>query len=309
MLVGPASDARIDRVRGTFVELGARSFAVPFECPCCGAEPDTELSIRVARTDRALARDTARALDFPYCRRCAAHVEIWESAGVRSAAVMVAGIVAAVVLALAAHLAIGAIALVAAALISWSLGAARRAHARSELGPACASPDRALSYLGWSGGSSALSFESPTYAARFAEQNERSLIHVDDELRKLLERHRIARLAVPTPAAAQLVVPPPAELAAWIARLEQSRSTVERRNTLRRALDAARDDAEREQLIAAAVRIELAPILRQIDGLAGGGAKRHRLQRAIEEVRADNIPAELQAAEVRALEERLRAIE
>jgi hypothetical protein len=221
---------------------------------------------------------------------------------------MVAGIVAAVVISLATRLVIGAIAIAAAALFAWSLGSARRSAVRASLGRSCASPDKALAYLGWSGSTSAFSFVSPTYTARFAEHNERHLVHVNEQLRKLLEGHRIARLAVPTPAAPQLVVPPPASVSDWIARIEHSRSTVERRNTLRRALDAALDDGERAQLLEAASRIELAPVLGKIDSLSSFGAKKHELQRAIEEVRADNIPEELQAAEVQQLESKLRGL-
>lgn len=294
----------------TIVEVSSRTFAIPFECPCCGAEPDTELSIPVTRAaGREVVRDTARALEFPYCSRCIAHVQICESAGLRSAGVIVAGVVVAVVLSLATRLVIGAIAFAAAALFAWSLSSARRAAARAALGPSCASPDKALAYLGWSGRASAFSFESPTYAARFAEQNPKHLIHVGEQLRKLLEGHRIARLAVPTPAAAHLVVPPPATMDEWIARLESSRSTVERRNTLRRALDAAHDDAGgRARLLEVVSRIEIAPVLGRIDGLASAGAKKHQLQRAIDEVRADNILEELQDAEVRQLEARLREL-
>lgn len=291
----------------TIVEVSARTFAVPFECPCCGAVPDGELAIPVARTaGRRLVRDTARALEFPYCRRCVEHVERWESAGVRSAAIMVAGIIAAVAIAVATRLVIGAIALAATALFAWSLGSSRRAAARSGTGPSCASAEKAVEYLGWSGTTSAFSFESPTYAARFAEQNTKHLINISDHLRKLLDGHRIARLAVPTPAAPALVVPPPATIADWIARIESSRGTVERRNTLARALDATHEPAEREQLLAAASKIELGPILSKVDSLSSFGAKRHELQKAIDGIRADNITDELQDTEVRALESRLR---
>ena len=289
------------------VEVSARTFEVPFECPCCGATPDTELGISVTRTSgRPVGRDTARALDFPYCGRCAGHVGIWESAGMRSAGVIVTGIVAAVVVSLATRFVIGAIVFVAAILFAWSLGSARRAAARAGTGPSCASPGRALAYLGWSGTTSAFSFESPTYAARFAEQNTKHLTHVGDRLRKLIEGHRIARLAVPTPAAPQLVVPPPAGVNDWIQRIERSRSAVERRNTLSRALDVARDAGERAQLLEAASRIELAPIMGRVDGLSSAGAKKHGLQKAIDRIRADNIPEELAAEQIRRLEARLR---
>ena len=294
----------------TIVEVSARTFEVPFECPCCGAPPDTELEISVTRTSgRQVARDTARALEFPYCSRCVAHAGIWESAGMRSAGVIVAGIVAAVVVSLATRFVIGAIVFGAAILFAWSLASARRAAAKAGTGPSCASPDRALEYLGWSGTTSAFSFESPTYAARFAEQNTKHLTQVGDRLRKLIEGHRIARLAVPTPAAPHLVVPPPAEIGDWIERIERSRSAVERRNTLSRALDVARDAGERAQLLEAASRIELAPIIARVDSLSSAGAKKHQLQKAIDGIRADNIPGELGAAEIQQLEARLRDLE
>lgn len=294
---------------GTVVEVSTRRFEVPFECPCCGADPDAELAIPLTRTaEREAARDTARALVFPYCKRCVGHVELWDSAGLRSAGFMVAGLVVAVVVAIASALLIGATAFVAVVVLAWTLGEARRVAARAGTGPSCASPAKALAYLGWSGRASVLSFESPTYAARFAEHNEKRLVDVTAQLRTLLEGHRIARLAVPTPAAPHLVVPPPASVDDWLARIEASRSTVERRSTLRRALDVVHDGADRARLLAAASRLELAPLLGAIDALTSTAAKQHRLQRALDELRADNIPEELQEAEARQLEAKLREL-
>lgn len=213
------------------VEVSARTFAVPFECPCCGAVPDAELAIPLTRTGRRVQRDTKRSIDersesrgwgptgsargagvsprsidVPYCQRCVEHVELWSSAGVRSAAVIVAGLVAAVIVAIATRLVIGAIAFLAAAAFAWSLATARRAAAHAGCSPGCAAPEAALAYLGWSGTASALSFESPTYAARFAEENAAHLVQMNDRLRKLLDGYRIARLAVPTPAVPLRVV-------------------------------------------------------------------------------------------------------
>jgi hypothetical protein len=296
-------------VSGAIVEVSSRRFEVPFECPCCGADPDAELAIPLTRTaGREPTREAARALVFPYCKRCVGHVELWESAGLRSAGLVVAGLLVAVVVVLASGLVIGAIAFAAVAVLAWTLGEARRVAARAGMGPSCASPARALAYLGWSGRASVLSFESPTYAARFAEQNEKRLVDVTDQLRKLIEGHRIARLAVPTPAAPHLVVPPPARVDDWLARIEASRSTVERRNALRRALDVTHDGADRARLLEAASRLELAPLLGAIDALASIAAKKHRLQRALDDLRSDNIPEELQEAEVRQLEAKLREL-
>jgi len=99
---------------------------------------------------------------------------------------------------------------------------------------------------------------------------------------------------------------PPAGVNDWIQRIERSRSAVERRNTLSRALDVARDAGERAQLLEAASRIELAPIIGRVDGLSSAGAKKHGLQKAIDRIRADNIPEELAAEQIRRLEARLR---
>src|SRR5690349_3630999 len=81
----------------TTVEVASRRFAVPLDCPCCGATPDTELAVPLARAARDRATgDSARSMDFPYCRHCVDHVDRWESAGVMSAGLIVLGVAAGV---------------------------------------------------------------------------------------------------------------------------------------------------------------------------------------------------------------------
>ena len=67
---------------GVVIEVSARKFSIPFECPCCGAAADADLWVAATRTGKGAARETTRGLDFPYCARCIAHVAAWESAGV-----------------------------------------------------------------------------------------------------------------------------------------------------------------------------------------------------------------------------------
>ena len=55
----------------------------------------------------------------------------------------------------------------------------------------------------------------------------------------------------------------------------------------------------------AASRIETAAVLEKVDGLATDAAKRRHLEKAIATLRSDNIPDELQADQLRELEERL----
>lgn len=286
------------------VEVSSRRFAIPLECPCCGATTENETTIGVTRTPGKRVADE-RGLDFPYCARCLAHATAWETAGVGSAGVMLVGIVAAVALAFLTRLSIGLAAFALVIPIAAGLRQSRRSAAKSACGPSCASPGKALAYFGWSGNERTFSFESPTYAARFGEQNQKHLVNVSPQLTKILEGLRIARLTVPTPAAANLVVPPPASLSEWIARIESQPGPVARRSTVQRALDSTPDPEGRRELLAAACRIELAPVLARVDATENPGARKQLLLQAIAEISADNILEELQAAELRELEARL----
>jgi len=283
--------------------VSSRRFTIPHECPCCGAVPDTELPISLT-AGRPLAADTARSILVPYCQRCVGHAQRWDASGVASAGIMLAGLVAGIALALTVHVIAGVAAAVVAAPLAYASRQVRRGKAQAACGESCVGPGRAVSYLGWSGTTTAFDFDSHTYTARFAEANPAMIASPTPQLAKLLEGHRVARLAVPTPAAS-VVVPPPATLADWIAKLEAAIGSVSRRATLSRALDALTDLAERQLVILKAKDLEVAPILDDLEGLDGPPAKQ-RLQRAIDDVRADNIPEALQVAILFDLEARLR---
>ena len=289
--------------RQVLVEVSSRRFTIPHECPCCGAVPDTELPISLT-AGRPLAAETARSLLVPYCQRCVGHAQRWDASGVASAGIMLAGLVAGIALALAVHVIAGVAAVAVATPLAYVARQVRRGKAKAACGESCVGPGRALSYLGWSGTTTAFDFESHAYSARFAEANPTLLASPSPQLSKLLEGHRVARLAVPTPAAS-VVVPPPATLADWIAKLEAAVGAVSRRVTLSRALDALTDLAERQLVIMKAKDLEVVPILADLEGLEGPQQKQ-RLQRAIDDVRADNIPEALQVAILFDLEARLR---
>src|SRR5262245_34676033 len=116
----------------TTIEVLGRKFRIPFECPCCGAVPDTE--IRVAYTRKNAPRvgsDTSRAYDFPCCRRCAAHVARWDSAGVASAGMMVLGMMAGAIVGIFTHVLIGGAIVVAATVVASLLARTRRTRANA----------------------------------------------------------------------------------------------------------------------------------------------------------------------------------
>lgn len=285
-------------MRGVVVEVAATRFGIPFECPCCGATPpDDELSIP--------ARPSGHPLLFPYCKRCVAHVRAHDSSGVASAGVMVIGIAGAMTAAIVAGALAAIGTFVGFALIAWWLRGARRKAAASGRVPSCASTGVALEYRGWSGTTSAFTFESPTFAARFAEQNSSLLANVSPELRKLIDRYHKARLAVPTPAVAAGVAPPPLTSREWLARLEATEGIVARRVQLQRALEMTDEGPARRELIQTVARIELAPLVARLNRLTSPAAKKSLLQSSVSQVEADNIFDELQAAELEQLRARI----
>jgi hypothetical protein len=274
---------------GLTVQVSARRFAIPFECPCCGAPPDAEL--RVPRQRGAIAApDSASGLDVPYCSRCSRHAEAWDHAGVGSAAVLVLGVIAFIVVSLVlAKPLFGLLALVASIPIALAVAGARRKNAKAQCSESCAAPGMALHYLGWNGTLTSIAFDSLTYAARFAEQNTGAVLETP-QLRKLLEAHRIARLQVPTPAAAVAVTAAPTA-AEWQRKIEEAKGPVARRTALVRALDAIVDVEARKQLVRAAAEREVASLGTDVAA-------------AIVAVRAENMPEELAAELVAMLDAR-----
>ena len=224
---------------GTIVEISGRRFDVPLDCPCCGAAPDTEIALPLARANRDRAAVSALTVDFPYCRSCAAHVARWDSAGVVRSGLIVIGIVTFVVAAFASELAFGVIALIAATTLALGVASSRRGEARRACSPSCGSVGMSVHYLGWSGTATGFAFESIAYGAKFAEQNASRIVD-DPRIRKLLQNYKLARIAVPTPAAAIAVIPPPLGVGEWIARLAATSTRVARRSGAgRRTRDAS----------------------------------------------------------------------
>lgn len=277
------------------VEVKSRSFTLPADCPCCGKASDTETTVPLAREARGhAATDTARAVDFPYCRACLSHVVMWDSAGVVSAGVIVGAIVLAIVATVVAGPAAGLAVLAAGVVAAILLATSRRGGAKRAMREACSAPHLAVHYLGWTGGATALAFDSMSYAAKLAELNSSQLVE-DPRVRTLLDRYKLARIAVPTPAAPVATIPPPLEVGDWVTRLATTPGRVARRAALVRALDVLHAPKERDQVIRAVAAIEVAALLASLD---------NSVERAVEQVRADNLPEELRAAVLRDLEAR-----
>jgi hypothetical protein len=288
---------------GVLVEVSSRRFAIPHECPCCGAVPDAELVIPV--TGKRATRTSATSMDLPSCKRCNKHVTAMEAAGVASAATLLAGLVAAI----AATIALGPIgrcAIPVAIALAFVLVTRRRRAAELTRGPSCAAAGKAVAYLGWSGTTTAFELASPTYAARFAEQNEKILHAPSPRLRTLLEGHARARIAVPSAAAP--VADPPSTIPAWIAKLGQATGPAGRRHLMVRALGAFSDDASRAQLVEAVAKIDLEPTYAKLAKASSLEDRARVLAEAIARVTADNLPEPVQDHELRELEKKLNSL-
>ena len=270
---------------GILVEVSGRTFSIPFECPCCGAAPDGELTVAPPRDHRS-DDDPPRGVDFPYCRACLEHATAWSRAGAAASSVMFVGVAAGATVAVFTRVVVGLAVVGCAIPIAMAVGRSRRARARASLGPACAAPGNAVAYLGAPGSVRRFSFESPTYTARFAELNAAQLHNASPQLRTLVEGHRIARLVVPTPAAAVTVVAPPPTVADWQVRLEAAPGRVARRNILARALEVVHEPDDRERLIGAASRLGLAPMLDRIDDRSSAAARRNQLEARLRGLRS-----------------------
>ena len=285
---------------GVHVAVSARSFAVPYECPCCGAAPDCDLAVRAPRETGARC-----TLVFPYCRRCADHAAAWESAGMLSAGVMVLGLSTAAAVGLAARWYIGLAVAAATIAVAYLFASRRRAAAKAAMAASCAGPGVALAWVRDGGGVRAFAFASPTYTARFAEQNARALAQPGEALQRLLEAHRVARLAVPTPAQAVTVATAPPTVAEWIARIEASAGRAACREQVQRALEVVHDAADRRELLRAAARLELAAVIARLHRISNRAAQLRHLRAALAEVELDNLPEELRAAEIAQLQARI----
>ena len=94
-----------------------------------------------------------------------------------------------------------------------------------------------------------------------------------------------------------------------VARLEATKGAAGRRSTLARALKEIGTQYLRDQLMLEASRIEVEAALARADELKTTTAKRRVLEAALADVRADSVPDDLQARQIKWLEEAIAELE
>lgn len=271
------------------VQVGSRTFEYPSDCPCCGFQADDELEVPVAPGSSTVSPDSAQRLLFPYCRRCILHVRLADRARSISAALLVASLVASILLGVTEGLLIGGYTFLVGIAFAMGLGTILMSAAKRRCSPECAAVERAVTFHGWSGSKSSFSFASPSYTARFADQNLAKLVDTGERLSRLLESHASPR-EVP-------VATLPLTRDAWSIHFATQRGRLGRRKALVRALRTTYDPYERSALTALVADIELDDLL----GRPDPGARQQRALRAIEQVRSDNLPDELREMLLRQL--------
>jgi hypothetical protein len=198
----------------------------------------------------------------------------------------------------------------AACVLAWIASARVKKKARAACQTQCGSPHAAAAFLGWSGTINTFQFSSSNYAAKFGHGNAKKLVNVSPALAQFLQQaaSRASKPLSSGAAAEATSAVARASVTEWIERIEGYKGSVARRNALEKALHEIRDPREREQLLLAASKIEVRAVLDKIDTLKSPAAKRRHLQQAIEQIKVDNLPDELQAVELQILEQQVRAL-
>lgn len=284
------------------VEISGKRFAFSHSCACCGASADSELAASATRTTgKRVIKTKTNTWKVPYCSKCLAHVQAWQAASSAGAALLALVVGGAICL---ANVAVGVVIAIGGLAVAIGNASRARAAARAMCSPTCACPDPAVQYLGWSGTVESFDFRSDAYALRFMQDNRSKLVNVAPAARTALAA-AAQTLMTPAPAAAK--DDSDASLLSWLGRIEAARGPATRRAMVERALKDIGADQQRE-LIQAAAKIELRATLDKVDALKTVAAKTRYLADAIEALRSDSAADELQAAEIQALEDTLRAL-
>ncbi|WP_437653190.1 hypothetical protein [Sorangium sp. So ce1182] len=199
------------------------------------------------------------------------------------------------------------------------LDALARNRSRALCGKNCTRPDAAVAYLGWNGSVESFNFSAPVFGFEFILANRRNVINLPYEVQGEIERY-VAHKALLNPvhysaSTVQSNVPSLTSssgdeqaLTQALERIESLKGAAARRAAFENALGRIQAPHLRERLAVEAARIEVRSVLDKVDSLKSPAAKRRHIMAAIEQLRNDTVPDHLQAREIAALEDALRAL-
>jgi hypothetical protein len=94
-----------------------------------------------------------------------------------------------------------------------------------------------------------------------------------------------------------------------LVKIEAAKGPAGRRAALQAGLDGIDQQDTRERLLVVASTIEVQAVLDKVDGLKTAAAKRRHLTAALEAIRADEVPDDLQVRQIEWLESALKELD
>jgi hypothetical protein len=161
------------------VDVSAKLISIPRHCACCGDSPSVDLQTKA--TKKRGKTQYTNSWSFPYCNRCAAHV----NANNMASMFLIIGFVVAFLL----MFSIGWWCLIAIGLAIVAY-ITKVNQAKSMCDSTCVSSGAAVSYLGWNGTLHSFYFVSNDYALKFMLANSRKLVNLTSSQHDLLNRSR-----------------------------------------------------------------------------------------------------------------------
>jgi hypothetical protein len=169
------------------VAVSGNIFSFPPECPCCGATPDTTLSVSASRPSRERQpRAETRVWDIPYCVRCISHMNAYEKLRPLARILTVLSIFLGMIVALTYGLYWGLGAGILSLAATLGIFAAWRKHVQSLRSPDCAGSGCAIAYIGWEASVHEFEIGSQRFAKVFLAANRKKLINLSPEAITLL---------------------------------------------------------------------------------------------------------------------------
>lgn len=284
------------------VDLSGQVLTIPRQCSCCGGTA-TEVFIASATKTKGkrVVTSTTREWRFPHCQACQSHLTAYRSGTAPAILLLIVG----GVLAFLVYWVFLIVAVIGA-IVFIVLGHARGEAARTQ---ECTTAGVPVRFIGWHGTVQSFEVTSRDYAAALLAANARKAINLTEESREALSGAIAGQIKARLIESPSVIETREAIAARWVVKLEGQRGAASRRAVLAEALSVVSDAKMREQLMLEASRIEVEAVLAKVDGLKTATAKRRHLQAALEELKADKVSDELQAKQIKWLEDALIEVE
>lgn len=283
------------------VDLAGQTLSFPAQCCCCGNYPDSTYAASASKSrGKRKVTTTTREWQVPICSACERHVAALGAAWLYLLGLWLAGAL------------LGGLGFLPGFWLAMLAGLAaflyKRHLARRACSPTCAGAGAPIDYLGLQGSPHQFGVRSPAYARALLAANGRRVRNLTHESRRAFREGKSAEVLAGHEAAADSHSLE-GFLAEWLPKIEAQRGPAGQRAVLAKALAAVPYAVVRERLMLEASRIEVTAVLDKVDGLKTTAAKRRHLTAALEELRADAVPDDLQDQQIRWLEEALGALE